>query len=118
VIDRFILSTGIVACDQEFDADAVEILIAHAEAFIRAGGHLSLSDWEGLSEDSKGAFVAAGNAVERDRAFMLSTAFQSRNHALHIAAENDGGAELVSEYLRAVMDVAEQKLRNGKPIKL
>lgn len=117
MIDAFILTTGMVPSDS-LDDEAMEILVSHAEAFLRAGGVLSISDWGALTEDSRSAFIAAGNAIQRDKAVLLSKTLQSPTHALYIKSQNDDGEELVSHALSLAMKSAEERLRNGRPIRL
>lgn len=118
MIDRFLVCAGILNMDQELDDETRGLLVYHAEAFLRAGGNLSLSDWEVLSEESRASFVAAGNAIERERAYMVSVMMRSRLDAMHVMAQDDDGEELVGSHLHAAMDAAEDKLRSRKPIKL
>lgn len=68
------------------------ILVAHARYFLAAGGTLTLADWADLEDDERAAFVAAGKALEVERATRQATAASGELGQLRVQAELDGGA--------------------------
>ena len=65
--DKFLLACDIAGIEPADITDSVRNqLTANAEAFLVAGGRLSLDDWAGLSLESRSAFVAAGKRLRSD----------------------------------------------------
>lgn len=81
-------------------ARAQAILVTHAELFLQAGGTLTLSDWAGLDDTERAAFVSAGKRREVDRALRYGNAARGKLDALRVLAEVDGGASHDDALLR------------------
>lgn len=94
-------------------AHAQAILVTHAELFLQAGGTLTLSDWAGLDDTERAAFVSAGKRREVDRALRYGNAARGNLDALRVLAEVDGGVAHDDELLRGA--VASLAKLNGGP---
>lgn len=91
-IDRFMLATsGLVDGQGEIGDETRAVLSESAEAFLRAGGVLSFSDWEAFSQETRAAFVDANERVWAERAFMIGVASQGVDGAATIIEKVDGG---------------------------
>jgi hypothetical protein len=73
MIDRFLSSQSFCTAP-ELSEDARVALMENAELFFRAGGVLSLSEWEGLSDDSRLAFMGAKERFDTNQATLLAMA--------------------------------------------
>ena len=82
-----------VSVDIEGDGHTVllEQLGSTAEQFLRSGGVLSLQDWALLGDDSRAAFVVAGERLSIERAVVASIAGLSPESALAMSSALDGG---------------------------
>ena len=81
-MDWLDLATGALALpasDEETSAKLAAAKKRAAADFLIAGGRLSPADWAALTEDSRRAFVAAGVALELDRAATLSAEIMRRS---------------------------------------
>lgn len=76
----------------EVPDDVAAALVRAAEAFLRAGGAVSLRAWLRLSGPERGALVAAGDRVRADLASASGFASQGPLHALAIQGVVDGGS--------------------------
>lgn len=48
----------------------------HAYAFLSAGGTLSFTDWLGLDDEERRAFLAAGRQVAEEQAMLVASALR------------------------------------------
>lgn len=62
-VDAFLLHTGILG-DVETTEEQRELLASLAQDFLRCGGSLSLSEFHGLSSESREAFRIAGDRLD------------------------------------------------------
>jgi hypothetical protein len=71
--DAFLLGAGLVEADVE-DAAVASLVRDYARAFFRAGGTLSLSEWQRMSKETRAAFEEARRAFHVEQAQVI-TAF-------------------------------------------
>ena len=113
MIDRFVMGLGLLDNNgSDFDDSVLLVLQESAEAFLRAGGHLTLSEWEGLGAASRGAFVVGGNRIARERAVLSGLASSSQAMAAQILAANDGGEMQIQQALAQALDAAEARIQD------
>lgn len=85
------------------DSPDLETAISkNAENFLRAGGALSLDDWNLMAEIERTAFVIAGDRIRIGDSVNVGLASQSLDSAASLYAAVDGGALKV----RSVIDAA------------
>lgn len=79
--DKLLLASDIAGIEPNDITDAVkEQLTANAEAFLSAGGVLSLDDWAELSPVSRAAFIAARKRL-RTSEYYLGRSVESAHEA-------------------------------------
>jgi len=118
MIDEFVLHSGMLECDGEMDDAARTVLIRNAECFLRAGGHICMREWFDLSDDSKSAFVVAGNRIIRDKAVVAGLAAQSTYQASMIMAQDDDGEMLVRNAINTALDSAQISIQDEREVRL
>lgn len=118
MIDEFVLHSGLMEYKGKLDDVASMILSRNAECFLRSGGHLSMREWFDLSEDSKSAFVIAGNRIMRDKAVLVGLASQSTYQASMIMAQDDDGEMLVRNAITAALDSSQIAIENKREVEL
>ena len=77
---------------------SLEALIKAADGFLRAGGQITLDDWQKLTHAERAAFIAAGDKATINKAIMIGKAIRSEEGMFDLAAQVDGG-KLQDEYL-------------------
>lgn len=93
-----------VPTGEELSSEAVLHRLASTAAdFLRAGGTLTLSDWRDLTLTERAAFVAAGHAVDAERAARRGAAAQGLAGAAGVLSEADGGEAAASVDLRRLV---------------
>lgn len=92
-MDFFLASLGIATV--EIPDSATPDLVDGAEAFLRAEGRLTYSEWALLTPKSKAVFVAAGNRLRREQAMLIGFAIR--------------GKDLIPEDPEAAKDAAARK---------
>lgn len=83
-------------------------LALFAEAFVQAGGVLTLADSERLSPRQLAAFVTAADKVWARRAVALARAIRSPEAQAALLAPHDGGAALDRVRAEAVLDATPE----------
>jgi len=91
--------------------DELSILADEMEAFVRAGGTFSYSEWAELDQDIKATLIAAGNRLRLEQAKMIGLAMQGQAGLARLLALEDGGDEWVRYNLSSAMNQAEEKYK-------
>lgn len=117
-LDRFMIASGLAVVDGELEDEARELLILSAEHFLRAGGSLTLGDWEGLQAESRSAFVTAGDRQRAIAAYLYGSAARSKSEALAILSDADGGDHYVRELLKKTTEIAADRIEKTRPIEV
>ena len=73
-VDRFMLGIGLLQQDGDLPEDAREVLVQESEAFLRAGGMVTMDLWENLSLESRTAFVVSGTRLRIENAVRIGLA--------------------------------------------
>lgn len=89
--------------------DAV-VIADMADAFLRAGGALSVADWDAMSSDAKAAFISAGNLIRREQAALTGLAATNKAYALEMLADVDGGEAKIEALVNDAADRAARKV--------
>lgn len=71
-------------------ANGMEKIVAEVVAFLRAGGHVTWTEWRKLSTDYRAAFIVARKQID------IEAEIVRRASAIDLYAELDGG-ELADE---------------------
>jgi hypothetical protein len=110
MIDRFLSSQSFCTVP-ELNEDARVALLENAEMFFRAGGVLSLSDWEGLSDDSRAAFMGAKERFDANNTTLLALALGAPNQSVSsVYSLIDGGEWQADLLLSDATDLLIQKV--------
>tara|TARA_B100000686_G_scaffold145595_1_gene153090 strand:- start:598 stop:942 length:345 start_codon:yes stop_codon:yes gene_type:complete len=109
MIDSFCIGIDLVE-SEDLTEEARSVVLKNAEAFLRSNGKLTLRDWYGFSNETKSAFMTAGNRLMRERAVLVGLASQSENYAAQIMSANDGGNMLVKQSIDSVLKYAKEKI--------
>tara|TARA_Y100000310_G_scaffold340657_1_gene437216 strand:- start:9 stop:386 length:378 start_codon:yes stop_codon:yes gene_type:complete len=115
-VDRFMLGIGLLQQDGDLPEATKEVLSQEAEAFLRAGGVVTMDLWEDLSLESKAAFVIAGNRLRIENAVRVGMAAQSEEMACRVMSDADGGQMEVTRALNRTLDYGEARLKNRKEV--
>jgi hypothetical protein len=115
-LDTWILSLGIAKVEGDLDEDSREVLVASAENFLRSGGAVTLTEWRDLSDDSKAAFVTAGDRLRAVEAYMHGSASRSRTQGLAMLSKADGGDQYIRELLVKTTQIAASRIEKTRPV--
>lgn len=118
MIDTWTLSLGLLSEEGEVSDDARLVMIEAAEHFLRAGGMISLAEWSTLSEESKSAFVTAGDRMRAISAYSQGIASRSRADALAMLAQADGGDAFIRALLEKTAMVAADRIQAKRPLQV
>ena len=117
-LDRFMITSGLAVVDGDLEEEARELLVESAEHFLRAGGTVTLTEWEGLSMDSRSAFVTAGDRQRALAAYLFGAAARSKAEGLAILSTADGGDQLVRELLEKTTEIAADRIEAKRPLEV
>ena len=106
--DKFMLASGLL--DVDLDENARALLSDKADAFVRAGGFVSLDEWAGLSAPSKAALIGAQERLSAERAAQVGLASQGRLDAAEVLSASDDGEAKMSMILGAFVNRVSMKL--------
>lgn len=115
-VDRFMLGIGLLKQEGDLPEDAREVLAQESEAFLRAGGIVTMDLWENLSLESRTAFVVSGTRLKIENAVRIGLASQSKEMACRVMADADGGQMEITHALNKVLDYGEARLRSKKEV--
>ena len=119
MIDEFVIDSGLISeSDDGIDEVSYMVLSRNAECFLRSGGTLTMKDWFGLSDETRSAFVSAGNRIMRDKAVLVGLASQSTYQASLIMSQDDDGEMMVRNILSVVLDSAQVSIESKKEVNL
>lgn len=85
---------------------SADVVRAYAEAFLSAGGSITLGDWADMDQATRDAFEAAGLAVEARRLARLAAALGNHVAATQILEPHDGGLSASYVEILRQMEVA------------
>lgn len=85
---------------------SLDVLWTMAEQFVRAGGVLSLMDWDRMNVHAKAAVTRAREVVEIEQAARIGLAMKSPEAVL---SPIDGGAALAEKLADTALDAAASK---------
>lgn len=117
-LDRFMIASGLASVEGELEEEARELLVESAEHFLRAGGALTLAEWEGLSSETRSAFVTAGDRQRAMGAYLYGSAARSKAEGLAILSVADGGDQLVREMLEKTTEIAADRIEAQRPVEV
>ena len=80
----------------KFTKDSLVALSESFELFLRAGGHITYTEWNDIPPEARGALVAAGDRLAVEKAVQYGVASLSPDSAAELLAPYDGGAMKVS----------------------
>lgn len=101
--------------DIELSDDAAENLQEAAQAFLTAGGVVSLAEWARLTTASREAFVAAGLERDGDRLLRMTAAMAGPQAAAEAIAHLDGGDAARQLAVDAAAKKAADKVKPKAP---
>jgi len=115
-VDRFMLGIGLLQQEGDLPEDAREVLVQESEAFLRAGGMVTMDLWENLSLESRTAFVVSGTRLRIENAVRIGLASQGQEMACRVMSDADGGQMEITHALNKALDYGEARLRSKKEV--
>jgi hypothetical protein len=88
--------------------DLPQYLRASAQAFLVAGGSLSLSDYAALSDESRAAFYDAGASLDEDRSYAIAAAIMECLSDSMDTVEDESTDEGAGKALTAMMGATRE----------
>lgn len=85
--------------DTHPESDAMQMLLSECVQFVRAGGCITLDDWQHLTERHRYALAEAGSMVAAERALAIATSFRDPESILY-ASMTPQDAELEAIRIR------------------
>ncbi len=90
-----------------------EALLEASEAFLAAGGVITLGDWQTLSTDERAALTAAQKKRDITLACLHGIAAQGPDENARLFAEVDGGDTFVASALDTFVQNAVDRMKMG-----
>ena len=112
MIDRLLVDLDLLTSEEELGEKVKLAMISGAEGFLRAGGVVNWEFWSSLSGESRGAFIQANEKVKKEFVALQALANHSREFAIELMAQTDGGDIKMYMELASVLDKAEGKLKS------
>lgn len=98
--------------EMELPDEQLEILLTQADAFLRAGGHVSLSEWLELTAIERSAMMVAGDRLAFQNAALTGQASQGPDGLAETIAPIDNGETREAIALTRAAEAAALKLEN------
>ena len=76
---------------ETLDQEATDALLQTAEAFLRGGGSVTLTEWGCLTQVSQSALIIAGNKIRTEQAAKIGHATEGPEAVADVMSEVDGG---------------------------
>lgn len=113
-LDKIILDCGLADMNgQKLSDEALAIIIDNAEAFLRAGGVITWDMWSSMSDETKAAFLTAGQRIRVETCYLTGLCAQNIDSALEVFSKLDGGDAKVRMFLEAAVNRAIRKFQEG-----
>lgn len=97
--------------------EAITAMSAKAEIYLRSGGTVTMTDWEGMASAGHAAFLEANTRIEAERQSMTGYSAQNYSNFLESFSRVDGG-KLRTEHLLMGAATAIATKRESKEIRV
>ena len=111
MIDRLLVDLDLITTEDGFTEKIRDAMLIGAEGFLRAGGQVTWDLWASLSGESRDAFIQSAEKIKKEEIALTAFANTSREFAIELMSQTDGGDIKVYTALGKVLDFAEQKLK-------
>ena len=111
MIDRLLVDLDLITTEEGFGEKIRDAMLTGAEGFLRAGGQVTWEFWSSLSGESRDAFIQSAEKIKKEEIALTAFANTSREFAIELMSQTDGGDIKVYTALGKVLDFAEQKLK-------
>ena len=118
MIDRLLVDLDLITTEEGFGDKIRDAMLTGAEGFLRAGGQVTWDLWASLSGESRDAFIQSAEKIKKEEIALTAFANTSREFAIELMAQTDGGDIKVYTALGKVLDFAESKLKRQEGMEL